>query len=116
MQLLENGGTRAAVHTSYSWLERNGVSLAAAVRSEWKLIENGAARQAQAGSTPPFELFSLGSDADERVNLARSRPLRRAWLLGQIGRGRIDFGSRLRPERTTLDPELRATLHALGYL
>ncbi|MGH7337617.1 MAG: sulfatase, partial [Myxococcota bacterium] len=51
-------------HVFYAWLETHGRALAAATRSDWKLIENRAARDPLVKA--PFELYSLGSDAEER--------------------------------------------------
>jgi hypothetical protein len=78
------------------------------------LIENRAPRNPLAAA--PYELYSLGSDAQEKHDVALRRGLRRAWLQGQLRRGLERFASLEPAEETQLDPELRATLEALGYL
>ena len=101
-------------HVSYAWLQTRGLVLASVVRSQWKLIDNRA--PADPTRTPPYELFSLGSDPEERSNRALKDWLRRSWLVGQLSFGQAEFGSLEPAERTEIDPELRETLRALGYL
>jgi arylsulfatase A-like enzyme len=67
---------------SFAFLNRPGRRSASAVGSQWKLIQT--ARDELLLSLPPVELYALGSDPEERVDLALERPLHRAWLAGEL--------------------------------
>jgi arylsulfatase A-like enzyme len=112
--LVDGRGREQPGHVFFSWLETHGRALAAVIRADWKLIENRAPRDPLVRA--PYELYSIGSDAEEKHDLALRRALRREWLQGQLRRGLARFASLHAAEETTLDPELRATLEALGYL
>jgi arylsulfatase A-like enzyme len=113
--LAEARGATPPSRPSFAWLDRPGVSVAAVVRQEWKLIRGGNALPS-ATSRAPAELFALASDPEERRDLALERPLRRAWLDGLLaavlGKWRSKFGR----EEAVLDAETEKSLRALGYL
>jgi len=111
---LDGHGPREGEVQSLAWLARNSLSISSIVRSQWKLIRND--RTGGDWDKLPFELYGLGSDAEEQHDLAPSLPLRRSWLEGLLRSGWQRFASGLPGETTELDSELEANLRALGYL
>lgn len=99
---------------SLAWLSRHGIVRSSIVRTQWKLIRNHT--RADFWFNPPAELYGLSSDAGESRDLGLEAPLRRAWLDAQLAAASARFGSTLAGEPVELDPELEASLRALGYL
>jgi arylsulfatase A-like enzyme len=113
--LADLDGEPVAPRASFAWLERPGTSLAAVVRQEWKLVRGADVLTPPVARTPA-RLFALGSDPEERRDLALERPLCRAWLDGQLATALARWRSARGAEEVALDPETERSLRALGYL
>lgn len=99
--------------SALAWLDLDGWRLEAIVEGDWKLIHNLRARRGAGGSS---ELYDLGADPGETVDLSRRRRNWRGYLLASLRAVRLGAGPAARAQEAEIDPELEARLRALGYL
>jgi choline-sulfatase len=110
VDLLGSGEPGAAVTRKLYADLKSGRHLRAVIDGEWKLIQDVNARQRTA-------LFDLGTDPEERRNLAAASPERVAGLGRDVEArfGREDAGERAARTRTAITPAQKRALRALGY-
>lgn len=110
---LAAGGFRPA-RPSFAFLGHHEDHAAAVMLAQWKFIRIDR-REAVLQRSPEL-LFALGSDPGEQRDLRLARPLRRAWLAGELAAAEAARRSSLPRQRATIDRELAQRLRALGYL
>ncbi len=110
------GAAGERARSSFAWLERPGLVLAAATRDGWKRIRFDGAWAPPRGRAPT-ELYDLVRDPRELDDLAVAgrEPLRAAWLDGELRRALGLFHTRRAAEEAPIDAELEQSLRALGY-
>ena len=107
-------GGRRPPRPSFAFLGHNEDHAAAVMLAQWKLIRVD--RREAVLLRPPELLFALGSDPGEQRDVRQARPLRRAWLAGELAAVEAARRSSLPRQRATIDRELAQRLRALGYL
>jgi arylsulfatase A-like enzyme len=94
----------------FSHLELNGPLVVGAVFDDWKLIDR------RTGRHPHSRLFNRRLDRNEKNDLHQEMPITSAVLLSLLDQQLAPSGHRLTSSEAELDPELEASLKALGYL
>jgi arylsulfatase A-like enzyme len=109
--LAQIDGAPAPLVVAYSQLDRRRGSWESAVVGPRKLIRT----RARSGGERLW-LYDLVADPGERRNLVADEPVWRGYLLSQLAAlERLPLAAG-EAAPATIDPELRARLHALGYL
>jgi arylsulfatase A-like enzyme len=108
---LLGGETETTSREIFSYLHLDGPARIALRADRWVMLQ-----QLAAGRFAWPRLYDRGTDGAEKKDIQQANPIRRGYLEARMQEYLKREKRGLSPEKAVLDPELAASLRALGYL